>query len=220
MTAPATGRLTARAEATAVRRTAAADLAARAVVATLFTLLSINLLADFVRTGHVTGLLLLASESLIVVLTVVRRRAQTVDRSMAASFVTALSIVGPPLVRAADGPGLVPDAVTATASAMGLAVVIVGKLALGRSFGIVPANRGVVARGPYMVVRHPIYAGYVVTHLAFLAAHPQPWNVCIVAVADVALVVRAFFEERVLSADVGYRSYCRRVEWHFVPGVF
>lgn len=196
------------------------DLLARAIVCTLFTLMSINLLADFLATGRITGLLLLVSESLIVILTVVRRRARIVDHSLVGSLVTAVSLAGPPLLRASSTSSLVPDGLTATMSALGLALVILGKLSLGRSFGIVPANRGVVARGPYLVVRHPIYMGYVVTHVAFLVAHPQPWNVFIVILADTALVARALIEERVLSADRGYRSYCRRVGWHFVPGVF
>ena len=32
--------------------------------------------------------------------------------------------------------------------------------------------------------------------------------------------VFALIEERVLSTDVKYQSYCRRVGWHLVPGVF
>ena len=196
------------------------DLLARATVGGLFALLSVNLLADFLRTGRVTGLLLLCSESLVVVLTVVRRRAQLVDRSAGAAVSTMMSLAGPPLLRTAEASGLAPDAVTALLSAVGLALVIVGKLALGRSFGVVPANRGVVVGGPYAVVRHPIYAGYLVTHAAFLIAHPRPWNVLIVIAADTALVVRALIEERVLSADADYQSYCRRVGWHLVPGVF
>jgi len=44
------------------------DLVARVTVGALFTLLSLNLLGDFMRTGHVTGLLLLVGESLVVVL--------------------------------------------------------------------------------------------------------------------------------------------------------
>jgi protein-S-isoprenylcysteine O-methyltransferase Ste14 len=98
--------------------------------------------------------------------------------------------------------------------------VVMGKMALGRSFGVVPANRGVVVRGPYNVVRHPIYAGYLVTHAAFLLAHPAPWNVAIVLCADTALIVRALMEERVLSTDAAYQQYCQRVGWHLVPGVF
>jgi len=196
------------------------DLGARAAVGALFALLSVSLLTDFIRTGRVTGLLLLVSESLVVFLMVVRRRAGRVDRSVPAAVVTALSLAGPPLLRPANLTPLAPDLVTASLSAAGLLVVIVGKIALGRSFGIVPANRGVVASGPYAVVRHPIYAGYLLTHIAFVMAHPRLMNAAIVIAADAALIVRALMEERVMAEDATYRVYCRRVEWHLVPGVF
>ena len=196
------------------------DLGARAGVGALFALLSVSLLNDFIHTGRVTGLLLLVSESLVVLLMVVRRRAGRVDRSALAAIVTLLSLAGPPLLRPANLTPLAPDLVTASLSAAGLLVVIVGKITLGRSFGIVPANRGVVASGPYAVVRHPIYAGYIVTHVAFVMAHPRPMNAVIVIAADAALIVRALMEERVMAEDATYRVYCRRVGWHLVPGVF
>ena len=196
------------------------DVVARVFVAVLFGMMSINLLGDFMRTGHVTGLLLVASEALVVVLTLVRRRAHLTDRSIAATLATALSFAGPPLVRSADGYALAPDLVTALVSGVGLLVIIAGKVALGRSFGIAPANRGIVARGPYGFVRHPIYAGYIVTHIAFAFAHPSPWNLAILVIADSALVVRALLEERLLTADSQYQAYCGRVSWHLVPGLF
>jgi protein-S-isoprenylcysteine O-methyltransferase Ste14 len=196
------------------------DLGARAVVGALFTLLSVNILTEFERTGHITGLLLLTGEALVVVLTIIRRRARLVDRSALSAVTTVLSLAGPPLLRATGGTPLAADQVTAVISACGLAVVVYGKMTLGRSFGVVPANRGVVARGPYELVRHPIYAGYLVTHTAFLASHPTPWNVAVLLIADGALVIRALREERVLSADAEYQTYCRRVAWHLVPGVF
>ena len=112
------------------------------------------------------------------------------------------------------------DEFTALLSIAGLSLAIAGKLTLGRSFGIVPANRGVVARGPYLLVRHPIYTGYVITHLAFLAANPQPANIVIALFADGALIARALFEERILGRDERYRAYCSRVGWHLVPGVY
>jgi protein-S-isoprenylcysteine O-methyltransferase Ste14 len=197
------------------------DLVARATVVVLFSLLSINLLGEFMRTGHVTGLLLLVGESLVVVLTIVRRRAISVDRSAAAAIMTSISLVGPALMRATSAPAsLLSDQVTATVSAVGLLLVVVGKMTLGRSFGVVPANRGVVVRGPYTLVRHPIYTGYLIAHAAFALAHPSPWNLSILLVADTALIVRALREERVLSADASYRQYCQRVGWHLVPGVF
>jgi protein-S-isoprenylcysteine O-methyltransferase Ste14 len=183
-------------------------------------LMSVNLLGDFMRTGRVTGLLLLASEALVVVLTIVRRRANIIDRSIAAAVATTLSLAGPPLVRSSQGHALAPDMITALISAVGLMVIIGGKITLGRSFGIAPANRGVVARGPYAFVRHPIYSGYLVTHIAFAMAHPTVWNITILAIADSMLVVRALIEERLLCGDTRYQEYCDRVSWHLVPGIF
>ena len=196
------------------------DILARGVVSGLFLAQAANLLEDFLRTGRVTGLLLLASELLVAVLTVFRRRTLDVDRSAAALALTFLSVAGPPLLRTSDLGSIAPDALTSSLSAVGLAIVILGKIALGRSFGIVPANRGVVTSGPYAFVRHPIYTGYLITHLAFLAAHPTLRNAIILVIADVALVARAFKEERTLEKDERYKSYTRRVAWHLVPGVF
>jgi protein-S-isoprenylcysteine O-methyltransferase Ste14 len=196
------------------------DLFARAMVGTLFTMLAVKILADFMRTGRLTGLLLLTSETLVVVLTIMRRRASFVNRSFAAGLVTVVSVIGPPILRPSDASALAPDIVTTLLSAVGLAIAVVGKVSLGRSFGLVPANRGVVVRGPYNLVRHPIYAGYLITHLAFLAQYPSVWNISILLVADTALIVRALMEERVLSADAAYQGYCQRVSWHLVPGVF
>ena len=196
------------------------DLSARIFVGALFAMMSWNLLGDFRRTGHFTGLLLLASESLVVVLTICRRRAYVTDRSALAAVVTMLSLAGPPLVRSVEAVPITPDIVTALISVAGLLLVIAAKATLGRSFGIAPANRGVVARGPYNFVRHPIYSGYIVTHIAFVMAHPSPWNLAVLTIADLALVVRALLEERVLGDDERYRTYCTRVAWHLVPGVF
>jgi protein-S-isoprenylcysteine O-methyltransferase Ste14 len=196
------------------------DLMSRAMIVVLFTIFSMNLFGDYMRTGHVTSLLVLVGESLVVILTVVRRRAQLVDRSVAAAVITTLSVAGPPLLRVSDAGPLLGDAATATVCALGLVLVVVGKMALGRSFGLVPANRGVVVRGPYMFVRHPIYTGYLITHAAFFAANPAPWNAGVIIVADTLLVLRALMEERILSADAEYQGYCRRVGWHLVPGVF
>jgi len=197
-----------------------ADLLARIVVGGMYTLLSINLITDYEHTHRVTGLLLLAGEVLVAVFTIFRRPAQSVDRSFATGAITVAALAGPPLFRTIETGGLVPDAVTALVSGAGLAVVLAGKFTLGRSFGIIPANRGVVASGPYLLVRHPIYAGYLITHVAFIAAHPTMRNLVLALVADSALVVRALLEERVLGQDERYRTYCSHVAWHLLPGVF
>jgi protein-S-isoprenylcysteine O-methyltransferase Ste14 len=160
------------------------------------------------------------SEMLVVLLTVMRRSAATVDRSMRARLLTALSTLGPPLLQPAHVGALLPQSVTVAVSVAGLAIVIAGKMTLGRSFGLMPANRGVVSSGIYRVVRHPIYLGYLITHVAFLFATPSAWNIAALLAADTALLMRAVCEEQTLSRDSQYRAYQQIVRWRVCPGLF
>jgi protein-S-isoprenylcysteine O-methyltransferase Ste14 len=204
-------------------RAAEADLAdklGKVVIIVLFTLLAVRMGRDFLETARITGLLLLTGELLVVALTVLRRPAVLVDRSWRARLLTGCSLVGPPLVAPLASGGLLSDTVTAIASATGLLITIAGKLTLGRSFGLMPANRGIVCTGLYRAVRHPIYAGYLVTHVGFLIAHPSPWNIGVLLVADAALLARAVCEERTLARDPEYVSYLEKVRWRVLPGVF
>jgi protein-S-isoprenylcysteine O-methyltransferase Ste14 len=197
-----------------------ADRGARILVIALFSFMAVRIGADFLATGRLTGLLLLASEALVVVFTVLRRAPATVDRSLRARALTALSLLGPPLVKPSLFPPLAPEVITVGLSALGLLVVIGGKMSLGRSFGLIPANRGIVSTGLYRLVRHPIYLGYLITHLAFFAANPTLWNLALLLTADIALLARAVCEERTLARDEAYRHYQTRVRWRVVPGMF
>ncbi len=197
-----------------------ADIAARAAIIVLFSLMAARFGADFLKTGRMTGLLLLVSEMLVVVLTVVRRSAAAVDRSLRARLLTTLSMLGPPLLQPAEVAAILPQAATVAASVAGLAIVIAGKITLGRSFGLMPANRGVVSSGIYRVVRHPIYLGYLITHVAFLLATPSVWNIAALVAADAALLLRAVCEEQTLSRDSRYRAYQQIVRWRVCPGLF
>jgi protein-S-isoprenylcysteine O-methyltransferase Ste14 len=197
-----------------------ADNIARLIIVGLFSFMAVRIGANFLETGRLTGLLLLASEALVVVFTVLRRPPAIVDRSLRARLLTTLSIMGPPLVRPVALTPLVPDAVTVALSAVGLLVVIGGKISLGRSFGLIPANRGIVSTGLYRLVRHPIYLGYLVTHVAFVAANPTPWNIGLLLTSDIALLARAVCEEQTLARDEAYRAYQTHVRWRVLPGIF
>ena len=196
-----------------------AEALARVVIAGVFLAFAIRIGANFLETGRITGLLLLASELLVVVLTLARRAAVCVDRTWLVRVVAAVSLVGPPLLRPTAEAGVASEIYSVALSACGLIIVITGKLSLGRSFGLLPANRGVVCSGIYRVVRHPIYLGYVMTHLAFLAANTTVGNALVVLAVDGALIVRTVYEERVLVRDPAYAGYRRRVKWRILPGV-
>jgi protein-S-isoprenylcysteine O-methyltransferase Ste14 len=197
-----------------------AEIFSRMAIVAMFTVLAVRLGLDYAESRRLTGLLLLASEALVVVLTVFRRPTGIVDRSPRARLLTNVSLLGPMLVGPAAAAALVPELATALLSAAGLSVVIGGKLSLGRSFGLMPANRGIVSTGLYRLVRHPIYMGYLITHVGFLLANATFWNVLIFFAADITLMIRAVYEERVLARDPAYRDYQDSVRWRVVPGVF
>jgi protein-S-isoprenylcysteine O-methyltransferase Ste14 len=195
------------------------EVASRVLVGGLFLALAWRLGEDFLQTGRPTDLLLIVGESLVVILTCLRRPAKTVDRRLIVRIVTTASMMSPFLIQPAQGAGVIPEATAALMAAFGLVIVVAGKISLGWSFGLLPANRGIIDHGLYRIIRHPIYLGYLMTHGAFLAAHPTMWNVSVLLAGDVALIVRAFFEEQTLSRDPKYVRYCKTVKWRLVPGV-
>ena len=171
------------------------------------------------RTGEwATTLPILLQETLLVALFLLRRRSRA---SSARPTDWLLGFAGtflPLLMRAGDALGPLawlgrPVQVT------GLFLSLVAVAGLGRSFGIVAANRGVQTAGPYRLVRHPLYAAYVVTYLGYLLSYPRLPNVLLVAVTVAVMWARANAEERLLADDPAYEAYRARVRWKFVPGV-
>ena len=51
---------------------------------------------------------------------------------------------------------------------------IASLLSLGRRFGVFPALRGLMTRGPYRLVRHPMYLAYVIADIGY---NLQEWNI-------------------------------------------
>jgi len=104
--------------------------------------------------------------------------------------------------------------------AIGSVLSVIGALALNRRFGIVPANRGVQDKGPYAIIRHPVYTGYVITYSAFLFTNPTLWNFAAYVGFFTLLLLRAVEEEKFLSEDPAYVSYRQRVKYRVIPGLF
>lgn len=99
----------------------------------------------------------------------------------------------------------------------GLMLCIVSLVALGRSFGLVAADRGVKTRGPYAVVRHPVYASYLLIQFGYLM---QAWslrNIAVFVLATACNVARALAEERLLSSSPAYQAYQSRARWRMIP---
>lgn len=102
----------------------------------------------------------------------------------------------------------------------GFVLQLSAKLTLRRSFGVVAANRGIKASGPYRFVRHPMYAGYTLTQIGFLLSGPALWNFAIYGLTLFIACRRIIAEERVLGEDEAYKSLVEKVPYRLLPGVF
>jgi protein-S-isoprenylcysteine O-methyltransferase Ste14 len=74
--------------------------------------------------------------------------------------------------------------------------------------------------GPYGVVRHPIYLGWVLA--VFGAAHMTGDRLAFAVITTVYLVVAIPLEERSLMAAFGtkYQAYTRETRWRLLPFVY
>jgi len=76
-----------------------------------------------------------------------------------------------------------------------------------------PTEGGLVTKGPYRFVRHPIYAAILYFVWAGVASHPSPASVALGLVASGALAVRIGAEERLLVERYPeYRDYAARTK--------
>ena len=94
---------------------------------------------------------------------------------------------------------------------IGCVWLLASVLVLGRCFGVLPEARGLVMRGPYRFVRHPVYLGEITAVAGLFLAAPSARNLAVVAVLVVAQIVRSRMEERALKdAFPDYASYAER----------
>ncbi len=96
---------------------------------------------------------------------------------------------------------------------------IPARVYMGRSFGILPANRGVVSKGPFSSIRHPIYFGWLVLSIGYAMSYPTMRNIILLAATVPFMVWRIEQEEMHLREDSEYCVYERRVRFRLWPGV-
>jgi protein-S-isoprenylcysteine O-methyltransferase Ste14 len=167
-----------------------------------------------------TLLLLLLTEGYTLVLVLIARRASARDMTPLAILTTGYAAFFFVLLTPDGTTHLVPEAVGIALQLAGMGWQIASKVTLGRSFGLLPATRRIVVAGPYRVVRHPIYLGYLIGHIGFLAANFSWRNLAVIGLLYVAQVIRIRREEGLLCQDGEYRDYVSRVRWRLLPGVY
>jgi protein-S-isoprenylcysteine O-methyltransferase Ste14 len=102
----------------------------------------------------------------------------------------------------------------------GLLFAIASVAFLGRCFGVLPDARGLVTRGPYRLVRHPLYLGELTAVLGVvLGSHRWAFALPVWCLCVGLQLIRTRYEERTLLAEFPeYGPYARRTK-RLIPGL-
>jgi protein-S-isoprenylcysteine O-methyltransferase Ste14 len=115
---------------------------------------------------------------------------------------------------------------------IGFALFVPGMALFSRAMGENPffektvriqAERGhrVVDSGPYRLVRHPGYLGFLAWILSTPLLLGSWWAFAPTLFSIAGVVVRTALEDRTLKAELpGYADYARRVRYRLVPGLW
>jgi len=146
-----------------------------------------------------------------------RRGRSVIGVAAALSSQLAFILIG--LVAGSSGSGAVLVAGDLMLGA-GLLFAIASVAFLGRCFGVLPDVRGLVTRGPYRLVRHPLYLGELTASLGIVLGAQRwapafgAWLVCLSL-----QLVRTAYEERSLRAEFPeYAPYAARTK-RLIPGL-
>jgi len=226
---------------TSTDRSDSLSLGERVVPATVFGLLDLLAIRDFLSDVRVTAsgtattqqVLLLANRgvymlfvSLIVALFMTRPPARSSDRRLSSwlfAVVGTFGLTAAPLLP--PGPVLVQTGITGavtglTISMLALTLALVTLATLGRSFSITPQARELVTSGPYRIVRHPLYLCESLTILALAVASGRATSMVATLVVVGCQFRRAWCEERLLRKVFPEYELAFRGVRHVVPGIY
>jgi protein-S-isoprenylcysteine O-methyltransferase Ste14/uncharacterized membrane protein (UPF0127 family) len=172
------------------------------------------------RTGQwATAMPLVVQESMLMTLFLTRRRSVATSNRPYDWAVGIVGVLLPLLMRPTDAVSSIAW-IGQALQIVGLTLAAVALGFLGRSLGIVAANRGIKMAGMYRLLRHPMYAAYMLSYVGYVLTCPTLRNAVLMAATLVALNARAIVEERFLARDSLYRDYLERTPWRFVPYVY
>lgn len=166
--------------------------------------------------------LIMIAETSVLIFVLIRRSTDAISLRLGDWLLAATATWAPLLIIPGPVPAVMEPLVPLAVILVGLGnlVQIGGKLYLRRSFGIAPANRGIKTDGLYRLVRHPIYAGYLLTHVGIMMLMPSVFNFLVYGIGWWAQILRVLAEERLLGEDPAYREFQTKTRWRMVPGLF
>jgi protein-S-isoprenylcysteine O-methyltransferase Ste14 len=197
------------------------DIGEKLFVLMLFAFMTWRVVQSVNAGGSRLNYVQLSAEALAVGLILLRRSASELSLKPGDWILAVTATAAPLLVRPATG--LAPFAPVGFCAGLmftGLLFQVIAKLTLRFSFGMAPANRGLKVTGPYRLVRHPIYASYLIGQVGFFLLNPTLWNASVYGAGLILQIFRIAAEERILAHDAGFAGFRAATRYRLIPGLY
>jgi len=185
------------------------------LLALMYLFFIVSHVQAFAETPRLSLLLFTVFETLCLAFVLIRKQPNDFWLSWKVWTVTMGGTFAPLLFRPADVPAdLLAGQVI---QVVGFVLQIGALLALNRSFGLLPAHRGVKSSGLYRWIRHPLYTAYALAQFGYVVNNFDGYNVLIWLVATGFQVLRILNEEKFLRRYEEYEAYARQTRWRLIP---
>jgi len=174
---------------------------------------------NWLNNGQPISLGILIHNTLLLVLFLTRRKSTETSHNLWDWLVPILTLASAMMLNPQPSGSKLMVLFSGIIQCAGMLLIILSVLSLGRSFGIIPANREVKLSGAYQFVRHPVYASEMIFYFGFLMGNFNPQNLVFILVILTGQLFRSVAEEKLLSKDPAYRPYLKRVSYRFIPGL-
>ena len=173
---------------------------------------------SFLADPRLSVLLIVLMETIAAIFLIIRRDPEETRHTWQTWTTTTCGTLAPTLFRPVEATAdlLIGDIFQVT----GFVVQIAALLCLNRSFGLLPAYRGVKSFGPYSWVRHPLYTAYVISFIGYWVNNQSTVNAAIVLFGSAFLVMRIYYEEALLFKYADYTCYANRTRWRLIPSIW
>ena len=206
------------------RQNALIEWALRTFAIAAYVLMLLAIFNNWRVSGHAYSLLMLmVTEGFTLAIVLFAKSATRRDASPLLVFAVIYTSGYFLLFDSGETAHVIPDWAAAVLQAGGLGLTVISKATIGRAFGVLPAVRGLVTTGPYRVVRHPIYLGYMIGNAGFFLANASVRNALVLSALVLIQLLRIFREEWIFELSelrAAYDDYRSKVRFRLLPLVF
>jgi protein-S-isoprenylcysteine O-methyltransferase Ste14 len=102
----------------------------------------------------------------------------------------------------------------------GICAALISSFSLGKNFSIFPSVREISKKGPYQLVRHPIYSSELLLTSCCVFGNMNQISIVLLLFFVSFLLLRINQEEKLLENTSEYKKYQEMVKWKLIPGIW